>query len=145
MKTIHVEVVSAEARILSSNAAFVVAPGEQGDIGILPGHQPLMSRLRPGELRLVPPEGTEEIYYLSGGYLEVLPRLVSVLADTVLRAEAIDAERALAAQREAAAMLKRGVIGIDYAEAKAQLARATAQLRVLEDIRKRKRKGSPAR
>ncbi len=142
MKTLRVEVVSAEARIMSADGAFVVVPGEMGDIGILPGHQPLMSRLRPGELRLVLPDKAEEIYYLSGGYVEIQPHLVSVLADTVLRAEAIDAERARAAHEEASALLKRGVIGVDYAEAKAQLARATAQLRVLEDIRKRQRKKS---
>jgi len=143
LKRIHVEVVSAESAILSADGELIVLPGAQGDIGVMAGHSPLMAQLRPGELRVVQPDRQEAIYYVSGGFCEIQPTLVTVLADTVKRAEAIDRARVEQARAHAREMLDRGVVGIDYAEARAELARALAQLRVLEDLEHRRQRRKP--
>ena len=142
--TIRVEIVSAEAGIFSGEARLVVAPAVIGDIGIMPKHSPLITRLRPGELRVVDPSEEERIFYVSGGILEIQPSVVTVLSDVALRAEDIDEQASLRARdraekekRRAEKAIAEGVPVFDYAKAKAELAEAAAQLRTLEDLRKR--------
>lgn len=139
MKTIHVDVVSGEERIFDAEAIMVILPGSMGELGIMPGHSALLTLLQAGELRLIQQDKSENLYYVSGGYAEIQPYLISVLADTVMRVNSIDEQRALMAREKANQIIKRGVIGIDYAQAKAELAAATAQLKVIENLRQRKR------
>lgn len=142
--TIQVNIVSAEADVFSGDAQLVVAPAILGEIGIMPKHSPLLTRLRPGEVRVIDTDGEELIFYVSGGILEIQPSVVTVLADVALRAEEID-ERASLQARDRAEQEKRraekaiadGVAVFDYAKAKAELAEAAAQLKTLEDLRKR--------
>jgi len=135
--TIHVDIVSAEQEIFSGSAEMVFAPAEIGDVGITPRHSALLTRLKPGEVRLKLPGGEEKFYYVSGGMLEVQPYVVTVLADTALRARDIDEAAALEAKQHAEQMLKDHKSDIDYAEAQAELARAIAQLQTLQRLRKR--------
>jgi len=139
MKTIHVDVVSGEEHIFDAEAMMVVLPGLMGELGIMPGHTALLTRLTAGEMRLILQDDSEKLYYVSGGYAEIQPYQVSVLADTVMRASSIDEQRAQIAREKADQILKQGVIGIDYAQAKAELAAATAQLKVIENMRQRRR------
>lgn len=139
MKTIHVDVVSGEEHIFDAEAMMVVLPGLMGELGIMPGHTALPTRLTAGEMRLILQDDSEKLYYVSGGYAEIQPYQVSVLADTVMRASSIDEQRAQIAREKADQILKQGVIGIDYAQAKAELAAATAQLKVIENMRQRRR------
>ncbi|HID81065.1 MAG TPA: F0F1 ATP synthase subunit epsilon [Chromatiales bacterium] len=124
MKTIHVDVVSGEEHIFDAEAMMVVLPGLMGELGIMPGHTALLTRLTAGEMRLILQDDSEKLYYVSGGYAEIQPYQVSVLADTVMRASSIDEQRAQIAREKADQILKQGVIGIDYAQAKAELAAA---------------------
>ena len=142
--TIRVDIVSAEADIFSGEAQLVVAPAVLGEIGIMPKHSPLLTRLRPGDVRVVDTNGEELIFYVSGGILEIQPSVVTILADVALRAEEIDEHASLQARDQAEREKKRaekaiadGVAVFDYAKAKAELAEATAQLKTLEDLRKR--------
>ncbi len=138
-KTIHIEVVSSEKELFSGDVALVVVPGEAGELGILPGHAPLLARIKPGVLKVVPPEGGEEFIYVSGGVLEVQPEKVTVLADVAERGEALDEERAEAARREAEEKIRSGGAGMDYAAAQAELAQAVAQLQAIRKLRGKSR------
>lgn len=139
--TIHCDIVSAEAEIFSGRAKLVVANGIQGDLGVTYGHAPLLTSLEPGPVRVVLDSGEEQVYYVSGGYLEVQPNVVSILADTALRAGDLDEASALEAQKEAQQAMLNQNADIDYSRAAAQLASASAMLRTLQQIRKASGKG----
>ncbi len=134
--TLQLDIVSAERSIFSGRAKMVILTGEEGEIGILPGHTQLLAALKPGQIRYLTTEGKEEFLYVSGGFVEVQPEVVTVLADTILRAAEIDEERALEAKEKAEKILasKGGKID-DYTAALIELSKAIAQLRV---ARKRK-------
>jgi F-type H+-transporting ATPase subunit epsilon len=134
--TIQVDIVSAEGEIFSGPAAEVDAPASEGSIGIHPRHAPLLTLLKAGEVRVKSADGTEHFFFVGGGALEVQPNKVTVLADTALRAKDIDEAAALAAKQRAEAALKDKTDRITLAEAQAELARAVAQLKVLERLRK---------
>ena len=134
--TIHVDIVSAEGEIFSGPATMVVAPASQGDIGVAPRHAPLLSMLKPGEVRVHLPDGTEQFFFVGGGAIEVQPNTVTVLADTAMRAKDIDEAAALAAKQRAEEALRDRSGHITQAEALAELARAAAQLRMIERLRK---------
>jgi F-type H+-transporting ATPase subunit epsilon len=136
--TIHVDIVSAEEEIFSGPAEMVFAPAEMGEVGISPRHTPLLTRLKPGEVRVqVPNEQEERFYYVSGGMLEVQPHVVTVLADTALRAKDLDEAAALEAKQKAEDALADKRAEFEYAEAQAELAQAVAQLRAIEKLRKK--------
>lgn len=135
--TMHVDIVSAEREIFSGTANMLFAPAEMGEVGIMPRHTPLITRLKPGEVRLQRPEGQEDFFYVSGGLLEVQPHVVTVLADTAQRAADIDEAAALAAKRQAEEALQDRESKMDYARAQAELAEAIAQLRAIQRIRKK--------
>ncbi|RTL57670.1 MAG: F0F1 ATP synthase subunit epsilon [Rhodocyclaceae bacterium] len=135
--TIHVDVVSAEESIFSGLVEFVALPGETGELGILPGHMPLMTRIRPGAVRLkLPQQEAEELIFVAGGLLEVQPGTVTVLADTAIRGKDLDQAKAAEAKQKAEeAMANRGS-EMDYARAQAELAEAVAQLAAIQRLRK---------
>jgi len=135
--TIHCDIVSAEQEIFSGLVEMVVATGTLGDLGISYGHAPLLTALEPGPIRIQPQSGAEQVYYLSGGFLEVQPGIVSVLADTAIRADDIDEAAALEAQKAAEQALANQSGEFDYGRASAQLAAAVAQLRTIQSIRKK--------
>ena len=134
--TIQVDIVSAEGEIFSGQARAVFAPASQGDVGIWPRHAPLLSLLKAGEVRVQMPDGTEQFFFVGGGAIEVQPTQVTVLADTALRAKDIDEAAALAAKERAEEALRDKAAHITQAEALAELARAAAQLKILERLRK---------
>ena len=135
--TIHVDIVSAEKEIFSGLAEMVFAPAEMGEVGIAPRHAPLITRLNPGEVR-VKISGTEsQPFYVSGGMMEVQPHLVTILADTAIRAKDIDEAAALEAKARAEESLADKAGKIDYAKAQAELVEAIMQLRTLERLRRR--------
>jgi F-type H+-transporting ATPase subunit epsilon len=134
--TIQVDIVSAEGEIFSGAATMVFAPASMGEIGIAPRHAPLLTTLKPGEVRVQTPDGGEQYFYVGGGAIEVQPHLVTVLADTALRARDIDEAAALAAKQRAEEALRDKVGQISQAEALAELARAAAQLKAIERLRK---------
>jgi F-type H+-transporting ATPase subunit epsilon len=134
--TIHVDIVSAESEIYSGLAELVVAPAELGEVGIAARHAPFLSRLKPGEVRVKVSGGEVHPFYISGGLLEVQPHVVTILADTAIRAKDIDEAAALEAKRRAEELLADTSGKIDYARAQAQLAEAITQLRTLEKYRK---------
>jgi len=136
MSTMHVDIVSAEGQIFSGDAEMVVAPAKMGEVGIAPRHAPLLTDLRPGEVRVqVPGEAEERFFYVTGGILEVQPHLVTVLADTALHAEQLDEDAAKAA-REAAEEAMRGAEGKeDLARAQEQLVEAAARYRAAQKLR----------
>ena len=134
--TTHLDIVSAEKEIFSGLAERVVATGLLGEIGVIPGHAPLLTLLKPGEIRVLLPSGEEEIYYVSGGILEVQPYHVSVLADTVMRADDLDEAAALAAKARAEEAIANHDKDLDYTLAAGELARAVAQIRALQKMRK---------
>lgn len=136
MATIHVDIVSAEGEIFSGEAAMVFAPAVMGEIGIAPRHAPLLTTLKPGEVRVQTPAGEEQFFYVSGGAIEVQPHLVTVLADTALRARDLDEAAALQAKQRAEEALKDRGDKIGVAEAQAELARAMAQIKAIEKLRK---------
>lgn len=136
--TIHVDVVSAEELIFSGLAEFVVLPGEAGELGILPGHMPLMTRIKPGAVRVKMPDDKEELIFVAGGLLEVQPGLVTVLADTAIRGADLDQAKAMDAKKKAEeAMVNRGS-EMDYARAQVELAEAIAQLSAIDRLRKQR-------
>jgi F-type H+-transporting ATPase subunit epsilon len=139
MATIHVDIVSAERSIFSGQANMVFAPAEMGEIGIAPRHSPLITRLRAGEIRVQPEAGEEQTFFVSGGMLEVQPSMVTVLADTALRAKDIDEAAALKAKQEAEEALAERKGDIDMARAQAELAEAVARLKFIEKIRRSSR------
>jgi F-type H+-transporting ATPase subunit epsilon len=134
--TIHVDIVSAEGELFSGPAAMVFASASEGDVGIAPRHAPLLTLLKPGEVRVKSPDGEEHHFFVGGGAMEVQPAKVTVLADTALRAKDIDEAAALAAKQRAEDALKDKSGHITLAEAQAELARAIAQLKVLNRLRK---------
>lgn len=135
--TVHVDVVSAEESIFSGLAEIVVVPGEAGELGILPRHTPLLTRIKPGSVRLKLPDQAEEtLIYVSGGMLEVQPNMVTILADTAIRGADLDEARALEAKRAAEEAMKNRTSDIDYAAAQAELAEALAQLQAISKMRK---------
>ncbi len=134
--TIHCDIVSAEEEIFSGLAEMVIAHGTLGDIGVSYGHAPLLTSLEPGPVRVIKQDGEEEIYYVSGGYLEVQRGVISILADTAMRADDIDEAQALEAQKAAEAAMANQSGDFDYGRAAAQLAAASAQLLTLQKIRK---------
>lgn len=134
--TIHCDIVSAEAEIFSGEASMVVVTGEEGELGIAPRHAPLLTRLKPGQVRVMLPEGGEEFYYISGGLLEVQPHVVSVLSDTAARASDLDEAAAVKAKEEAEKAIADRSADMEIAQAQAQLAEAMAQLAALERLRK---------
>ncbi|MCR9191493.1 MAG: F0F1 ATP synthase subunit epsilon [Gammaproteobacteria bacterium] len=134
--SLQLDIVSAEREIFSGVVEMVVASGELGEVGIVPGHAPLLTLLKPGEVRLVLAGGAEELFYVSGGMLEVQPHQVTVLADAVERADDIDEAAALAAKTRAEEAIANKDTTIDYSVASAELARAIAQIRVLQKLRK---------
>ena len=135
--TIHVDIVSAEAEIYSGEASMLVVSGEEGELGIAPRHAPLLTRIKPGQVRVMLPEGGEEFYYVSGGMLEVQPHVVTVLADTAARASDLDEAAAVRAKEEAERALADRSADMGMAEAQAKLAEAVAQLAALERLRKK--------
>jgi len=135
--TVHVDVVSAEEQIFSGLAEVIVVPGEMGELGIYPRHTALMTRIKPGAVRIKrPDQEQEELIYVSGGMLEVQPNVVTVLADTAIRGADLDEARALEAKQSAEEAMKNRTTDIDYAAAQAELAEAIAQLRAIQQMRK---------
>lgn len=137
MSTIQVDIVSAEAEIFSGEASMVVVTGEEGELGIAPRHAPLLTRIKPGQVRVISPAGEEEFYYVSGGMLEIQPHVVTVLADTAARASDLDEAAAVHAKEQAERALADRGAEMGMAEAQAQLAEAVAQLAALERLRKK--------
>lgn len=135
--TVHCDIVSAEEAIFSGLVEMVIAAGTEGDVGIAYGHAPLLTGLQPGPIRVIKQGGEEEIYYISGGYLEVQPSVVTVLADTALRADDMDEAAALEAKKHAEAALNNQSSEFDYSRAATQLAEAAAQLRTIQAIRRK--------
>ncbi len=138
MATLHVDIVSAEGEIFSGEAAMVFAPAIMGELGIAPRHAPLLTTLKPGEVRVQTPAGEEQFFYVSGGALEIQPHLVTVLADTALRAKDLDEAAALQAKQRAEEALRDRGNKMELAEAQAELARAIAQIKAIEKLRKLK-------
>ncbi|HVY24048.1 MAG TPA: F0F1 ATP synthase subunit epsilon [Steroidobacteraceae bacterium] len=138
MPTIHVDIVSAEGEIFTGDAAMVFAPAIMGELGIAPRHAPLITSLKPGEVRVQLPSGEEQHVYVSGGALEVQPHVVTILADTAIRAKDLDEAAALQAKQRAEEALADRTGRMEVAEAQAELARAVAQLKAIERLRKLK-------
>ena len=136
MATIKCDIVSAEAEIFHGQATMVIASGEMGELGIAPRHAPLITRLKPGQVRVIPESGEEQFFYVSGGILEVQPSVVTILADTAIRAKDIDENSARRAKEEAERILANRGEAMEVADAQTQLAMATAQLEALERFRR---------
>ncbi|NCC29270.1 MULTISPECIES: F0F1 ATP synthase subunit epsilon [Thiocapsa] len=136
--TIHVDIVSAEGAIHSGQATMVYATAQLGEVGIAPRHTAFISRLKPGDVRVENEHGEQEHFYVSGGMLEVQPHVVTVLADTAIRARDLDEAAALDAKRRAEEALAGQTAQFEYAKAQAELAEAIAQLRAIEKLRKMK-------
>ena len=134
--SVHVDVVSAEESIFSGLAEFVVLPGEVGELGILPGHMPLMTRIKPGAVRVKLQDGKEELIFVAGGILEVQPGLVTVLADTAIRGKDLDEAKAMEAKKKAEDAMASRESAMDYARAQAELLEAVAQLAAIQKLRK---------
>ena len=135
--TIQVDIVSAEEQIFSGEAYMVYAPAIMGELGIAPRHTPLISPLKPGEIRLDVGDGKEEFFFISGGILEVQPHLVTVLSDTAIRAADLDEAAAIEAQKRAEAALADQQSDLDVAKAQAELASAAAQIAAIKKIRRK--------
>jgi len=134
---IHVDIVSAEAEIFSGKANMVFAPAEMGEVGIAPRHTPLLTRLKAGEVRVQMEGQEEQFFYVSGGMLEIQPHVVTVLADTALRAADLDEVAALKVKERAEKAMADKKSDFDYAKAQAELAEAAAQLRTIQHIREK--------
>lgn len=135
--TVHCDIVSAEEEIFSGLVEVVSATGASGELGIYPGHAPLLTKLAPGPIRITLQGGEEQVFYASGGFLEVQSRSVSVLADTATRADDVDEAAALEAQKQAEQELAQKASDVDYSKAAARLAEAAAQLRTVQELRKK--------
>jgi len=136
MSTIRVDIVSAEEEIFHGDVTLLVATGELGELGIAPRHAPLITRLKPGQVRVTLENGEEHFIYVSGGILEVQPQVITVLVDTAIRAKDLDESSARQAKEEAERALANRSAAVDIAEAQNQLAQAMAQLQALERLRK---------
>lgn len=139
--TVHCDIVSAEEELFSGLVEMVIAHGHLGDLGILPGHAPLLTDLKPGPVRVIKQGGEEEIFYISGGFIEVQPNMVKVLADTATRAKDLDQAAAQAAVKAAEKALNEKGADFDYGSAAARLTEAAAQLRTIEQMRKKYGRG----
>jgi F-type H+-transporting ATPase subunit epsilon len=137
MNTFQVHVVSAEEQVFSGEAIYMLVPGVEGEMGITPNHVQLLSQLKAGELMIRHPDLKEDYIYVQGGILEVQPNVVTILSDTAMRAKDIDETRALEAKERAERMLKDRESQVEYALVLEELARAVAQLRIIEKIKKR--------
>ena len=137
MSTIRLDIVSAEQELFTGECEMIFAPGVMGELGIMPRHTPLVTRLRPGEVRAVLPGGEEEAFYVSGGMLEIQPHVVTVLSDTGVRAHDLDEAAAMEAKERAERMLADRQADVDEARARAELAQAAAQLQAIQRLRKK--------
>jgi F-type H+-transporting ATPase subunit epsilon len=137
-KTLHVDIVSAEQSIFSGAAEMVVAPGEGGELGIMPEHAPLLARIKPGTVRILNAGSEEEVIYVSGGLMEVQPDRVTVLADTSVRAHDLDEAKAMEAERAARDALTNRTGALEVAKAQAELAEAAAQLAAIRKLRQKR-------
>jgi len=137
MATLHVDVVSAEESIFSGEAKFVALPGENGELGILPRHTPLITRIKPGAVRIERTDGTEEFVFVAGGILEVQPGTVTVLADTAIRGKDLDEAKATEAKRLAEEAMKNAKSDIDFAAAQSEFVAMAAQIAALRKFRKK--------
>ena len=137
--TVHCDIVSAEAEIFSGLVEMVIAHGNLGDLGIAPGHAPLITNLKPGPIRLIKQGGEAEVFYISGGFLEVQPNLVSVLADTAVRADDLDEAAAQEAKEVALKAMNDQASELEYSRATAELAEAMAKLRTVQQMRRHTR------
>jgi len=133
----HCDIASTEDRIFSGEIESLVAAGSLGDLGIYPGHAPLLTALIPGPVRIILAGGEEEIYYVSGGFLEVQPGTVNILADTAIRADDVDEATAEKARQEAEAAIANQDAEFEYSKAASQLAEAAAQIRTIQQLRKK--------
>lgn len=137
MSTIHVDIVSAEREIFAGEAEMLFAPARLGEVGILPGHAPLLTQLKPGEVRVQLKGGEQQAFYISGGMLEVQPKIVTVLSDTAVRAHDLDEAAVLKAKQEAEEALASNSGKLDFAKAQAELAELAAQLQTIQRLRRR--------
>jgi F-type H+-transporting ATPase subunit epsilon len=136
--TIHLDIVSAESAIYSGLAEFVVVPGEMGEVGIYPRHAPLLTRIKPGSVRIKAPDREEEdLIYVSGGILEVQPGVITILSDTAIRGADLDEARVLEAKKQAEEAMANRTGAMEYAQAQAELAEAVAQLQAIDKLRRR--------
>lgn len=136
-KVMELDIVSAESSIFTGDVSFVSVTGAMGEIGIHPGHMPLLTSLKPGQIHVKMPDGQEQIFYMSGGMLEIQPTVVSVLADTAFRADDLDEAAAKTAKAHAEKILNEQAAGIEYSKALCELAEAAAQLRAITLYRER--------
>tara|TARA_B100001179_G_C18516934_1_gene371059 strand:+ start:496 stop:912 length:417 start_codon:yes stop_codon:yes gene_type:complete len=137
--SVHCDVVSAEEKIFSGLVSMLIAAGSEGDLGIAPGHTPLLTQLKPGPVRIVKQDESEEILYVSGGYLEVQPDIITLLADTAIRAKDVDEAAAEEAQKAAEKALSAKQGEFEFSRAAAELAEAAAQLRTVQQLRRKMR------
>jgi len=135
--TVHCDIVSAEETMFSGLVELVVAAGKMGDLGIAPGHAPLLTELKPGPVRVIKQNGEEEVFFVSGGFMEVQPNLINVLADTAVRGEELDAQAAEEARNQAQVELESRGDDFEYSVAATKLAEATAMLRTISELRKK--------
>ncbi|MDY6981554.1 MAG: F0F1 ATP synthase subunit epsilon [Pseudomonadota bacterium] len=135
--TMHCDIASTEARIYSGRVESLVCTGTLGDMGILPGHAPLLSALIPGPVRIITQEGEEMIFYVSGGYVEVQPGTVNILADTAIRADDMDEAQAEQAKQDVETAIANRGAEFEYSRAATQLAEAAAQIRTIQQLRKK--------
>lgn len=138
MSTIHVDVVSAEESIFAGEAKFVALPGEAGELGILPGHIPLITRIKPGAVRIEKADGGEEFVFVAGGILEVQPHCITVLSDTAIRGHDLDEAKATEARKQAEEAVKNAKSDLDLAKATSELAVMAAQIAALRKFRQKK-------
>jgi F-type H+-transporting ATPase subunit epsilon len=137
--TVHLDIVSPEAQIFSGLVEMVSVTGELGELGILPGHTQLLSAIKPGQVRMTKQGGKKETYYISGGILEVQPNCVTILADTVVRAENLDEAAAIEAKERAEKLLADKKAHVDYTSALRELAQAAAQIRTIKELKKHRK------
>ena len=134
--TVQLDIVSLEAKIFSGLAEMVVVTAEMGELGILPGHTPLLTSIKPGQIRIVLPGGEQDIYYISGGLIEVQPNIITILADTVTHAADLDEAAAVIARENAKNLLANKKSNVDFTDALVQIAQAAAKLRTINLSRK---------
>ena len=137
-QTIKLEIVSAEEELFSDDVEMIFAPAEMGEVGITPKHTPLITKLKPGDLRAQISKNEVKTFFISGGILEIQPNIVTVLSDTAIREADLDEERAKQAEENAKEAMKNKSSDIDLAKAKADLAQAVAQLRLIKKLKKKK-------
>ena len=136
--TVHLDIVSPEAKIFSGLIEMVSVTGEMGELGILPGHTQLLSAIKPGQVKITKQGGEKEIYYISGGFLEVQPDCITILADTVARAEDLDEAQAVEAKERAEKLLTEKKSELDYTATLRELAQAAAQIRTIKELKKKR-------